>query len=203
MKATLLAAETQRLARLAVTDPAQVAARLRRYGGLVRAAVLFRSCRRGSLVNAQGPVRVVADGDIRLGDRVQFVKGVIPTSLVAHRGAELRIGGGTILAPGALLEAARSVRIGERCMLAPQVSVCDVDADGAAPIVVGDDVWLAHGVIVEPGVTIGSGSVVSAGSVVRRDVPPRSLAAGNPATCAPLDAVDDDLRARRVSPRQG
>lgn len=202
MRPTLLASEAIRLARLTVTDPAQIAARIRRYGGVVRAAVLFRSCRRGSLVNAQGPVRVVAEGEIRLGDRVQFVRGVTPTSLVAHRGAELVVGAGTIFAPGASLEAARSVRIGARCMFAPQVSVCDVDRDGAAPIVIGDDVWLAHGVIVEPGVTIGAGSVVSAGSVVRRDVPPRSLAAGNPATCAPLDAVDD-LRPRRASRDQG
>jgi maltose O-acetyltransferase len=73
-------------------------------------------------------------------------------------------------------------------MIASMVRVCDVDADGAAPIVIGDDVWLAHGVIVEPGVTIGAGSVVSAGSVVRRDIPPRSLAAGNPVTCTPLVA---------------
>jgi acetyltransferase-like isoleucine patch superfamily enzyme len=188
VKVGLLAREGLRLALLA-TQPSEAYRRLPRFAGLVRAAILFRGCRRGSLVNAQAHVRVVAEGEVRIGDRVQFEEGVIPAALVAHRGAELVIGAGTMVAPAATLEASRSVRVGERCMIASLVRVCDCDADGAAPIVIGDDVWLAHGVTIEPGVTIGPGSVVSAGSVVRCDVPPRSLAGGNPATCVPLDAV--------------
>lgn len=50
----------------------------------------------------------------------------------------------------------------------------------AAPITIGDNVWLAGGVIVCAGVTIGENTVVGAGSVVTRDLPPRVLAAGNP-----------------------
>lgn len=49
------------------------------------------------------------------------------------------------------------------------------------PIVVEDDVWLGRRVIVMAGVRIGRGSVVGAGAVVTKDVPPYSLAAGNPA----------------------
>lgn len=48
------------------------------------------------------------------------------------------------------------------------------------PIAIGDDVWLGGNVVVLPGVTIGVGTVVAAGSVVRRDLPPHVLAAGNP-----------------------
>ncbi|MEG0757396.1 MAG: GNAT family N-acetyltransferase, partial [Raoultibacter sp.] len=48
------------------------------------------------------------------------------------------------------------------------------------PIVVGDDVWLASGVTVNPGVTIGEGAVIGSGSVVTKDVPPHTLAFGNP-----------------------
>ena len=48
------------------------------------------------------------------------------------------------------------------------------------PIAIGDDVWLGGNVVVLPGVTIGAGTVVAAGSVVRRDLPPHVLAAGNP-----------------------
>jgi maltose O-acetyltransferase len=66
-------------------------------------------------------------------------------------------------------------------MLASLVRICDRGRDGVSPVTIGDDVWLAHGVIVEPGVTIGDGSVVSAGSVVTRDVPAGHLAGGNPA----------------------
>ncbi|MFJ4653492.1 sugar O-acetyltransferase [Nocardia sp. NPDC088792] len=51
----------------------------------------------------------------------------------------------------------------------------------AAPITIGDNVWLGGGVIVCPGVTIGSNTVVGAGSVVTRSLPEKVFAAGNPA----------------------
>lgn len=50
----------------------------------------------------------------------------------------------------------------------------------ARPIVIENDCWLASNVIVCGGVTIGEGAVIGAGSVVTRDIPPHSLAAGNP-----------------------
>jgi len=51
----------------------------------------------------------------------------------------------------------------------------------AAPVIVGRDAWIGIGAIILSGVTVGEGSVVSAGSVVTREVPPRYLVAGNPA----------------------
>jgi acetyltransferase-like isoleucine patch superfamily enzyme len=48
-------------------------------------------------------------------------------------------------------------------------------------IVVEDECWLGANVVVVPGVHIGKHSVVAAGSIVTRDVPPFSIAAGNPA----------------------
>jgi len=53
--------------------------------------------------------------------------------------------------------------------------------ESARPIVVGDNVWLCAGVIVCPGVTIGDDSVIGAGSVVTRDIPPGVVAFGSPA----------------------
>ncbi len=50
----------------------------------------------------------------------------------------------------------------------------------AKPITIGSDCWLASNVTVCGGVTIGEGCVIGAGSVVTRDIPPYSLAAGNP-----------------------
>lgn len=50
----------------------------------------------------------------------------------------------------------------------------------ARPIKVGDNVWIGGGVSVLPGVTIGDNCVIGAGSVVNRDIPSWSLAAGNP-----------------------
>ena len=48
-------------------------------------------------------------------------------------------------------------------------------------IVIGEDCWLGGNVIVLPGVTIGKGSTIGAGSVVTKDVPDYCVAAGNPA----------------------
>ncbi len=48
-------------------------------------------------------------------------------------------------------------------------------------IVIGNDVWICAGATILSGVTIGNGAVIGAGSVISRDVPPYSVAAGNPA----------------------
>jgi probable biosynthetic protein (TIGR04098 family) len=50
-----------------------------------------------------------------------------------------------------------------------------------ADIVIGRDVWLGYGCVVLAGVTVGDGAIVGAGAVVREDVPPGGIAAGNPA----------------------
>ena len=49
------------------------------------------------------------------------------------------------------------------------------------PITINDNVWIATGAIVLPGVTIGEGAVVGAGSVVTKDVEPWTVVGGNPA----------------------
>ena len=50
----------------------------------------------------------------------------------------------------------------------------------AYPITVGDNVWFGAGVIVLPGVSIGSDTVIGAGSVVTKDIPSGVVAVGNP-----------------------
>ncbi len=50
-----------------------------------------------------------------------------------------------------------------------------------APIVIGKNVWIGSGAVVVPGVRIGDGAIIGAGSVVTRDVPPNVVAAGAPA----------------------
>lgn len=56
----------------------------------------------------------------------------------------------------------------------------NVGLEYAYPIVVGDNVWIGAGVQVMPGVTIGSNVVIGSGSIVTRDIPPNSVAVGNP-----------------------
>ncbi|MBB6469600.1 acetyltransferase-like isoleucine patch superfamily enzyme [Aminobacter lissarensis] len=49
------------------------------------------------------------------------------------------------------------------------------------PTVVGHDVWIGYRAMIMPGVSIGNGAVVAAGSVVTKDIPPYAIVAGNPA----------------------
>ena len=54
-------------------------------------------------------------------------------------------------------------------------------ADKGGDVIIGDRVWIAYRAIILPGVTIGEGAVVGAGSVVTKDVEPYTIVAGNPA----------------------
>ena len=172
-----------------VRDPSQGAERIGRAFGVLRAHLIFRGCECGELVNVQGPVQVERRGRIVIGDRVQFERGMIATELVCEQDAELMIGAETGFNYGVSLRASRSIRIGKRCMIASMVHIRDEDRERVAPIVIGDDVWIAHGAMIEPGVTIGEGSVISTGSVVVTDVPAHSIAIGNPATCMPISIM--------------
>jgi maltose O-acetyltransferase len=84
------------------------------------------------------------------------------------------------------------VRIGDDVQIGPYVQLLTAlhpvaagarrdKWEAAKPITVGDNVWLGGGVIVLPGVTIGNDTVVGAGAVVTRDLPPGVVAVGNPA----------------------
>ena len=50
----------------------------------------------------------------------------------------------------------------------------------AKPITIADDVWIGGGAVLLPGITIGQGSVIAAGSVVTKDIPAGVVAGGNP-----------------------
>ncbi|MCP3101862.1 acyltransferase [Myxococcus sp. K15C18031901] len=157
---------------------------------LARARWLFRSVQlRGHNVAAYGPMAVQNDGIIALGDRLTFVGGMMPSSLVCHPGARLTIGDDTQFNYGVSLEAWESVSVGARCMFASFVRLGDRDGQRTAPIVIEDDVWVAHGAIIMPGVRVGARSVVAAGSIVTQDVPPDTLAMGNPARNMSLELV--------------
>ena len=86
----------------------------------------------------------------------------------------------------------RSITIGDGCSISWDVDILDSngghslsvhseDADPDAPVSIGDDVWIGHGVTILPGVSIGDNSIVAAKSLVNRDVPDNSLVGGIPA----------------------
>ncbi|MCB2296307.1 sugar O-acetyltransferase [Clostridium tagluense] len=83
------------------------------------------------------------------------------------------------------------VTIGDNVMFAPNVSLFtaghpihfeprNAGLEYAFPINIGNNVWLGGGVIVNPGITIGDNVVIGSGSVVTKDIPPNSIAVGNP-----------------------
>lgn len=166
----------------------------------LRARVALRDCQLGRRVYAFGRVLVENHGTIRLADGCHFVAGLLPAELRCGPGAILELGEDSGVGHGVSIEVHGAVRIGRRTMLASLVRICDQGRDGVAPVTIGDDVWLAHGVIVEPGVSIGDGSVVSAGSVVTRDVPAGHLASGNPARSMRLSLAVPSARAGLAGP---
>lgn len=83
------------------------------------------------------------------------------------------------------------ITIGDYVFLGPSVSLFTahhpIDTEMrnqlleyAAPITIGDNVWIGGNTVVVPGVTIGSNVVIGAGSVVTKDIPDNVVAAGNP-----------------------
>lgn len=58
-----------------------------------------------------------------------------------------------------------------------------IDEQGVStkPVVIGNDIWVGANAVILPGVTIGDHSVIAAGAIVTKDVPPHSLVAGVPA----------------------
>lgn len=168
-------------------DPQTLFQKAGRIFGRIRAKALFRGCEGGDALCATGHVRVRLDGRARLGARVTFLGGMIPSEVTVGRGASLVIGEQTIFNYGVSIAAQSAVTIGRRCMFGSFVRISDESLGRVAPVVLGDDVWVAHGAIIEPGVRIGDGSVVSAGSVVTTDVPARSVAIGNPARAMSLE----------------
>jgi virginiamycin A acetyltransferase len=66
-------------------------------------------------------------------------------------------------------------------------------AESRGDTVVGSDVWLGYQTLVMPGVTIGHGAVVAAGSVVVGDIPPYAIAGGNPARVLRLRYPEEEV----------
>ncbi len=162
---------------------------LDRAAGILRAQFLLRGAGLGRHVYAGRGLLVDGDGDVILGDRVALHGGIVASALSCARGARLEIGAESIFNYGVRIDARAFIMIGARCRFGSMVYISDTGRNGSRGVVVEDDVWLAHGAIIEPGVRVGAGSVVSAGSVVTSDVPPASMAVGNPARSLPLRLV--------------
>lgn len=144
----------------------------------------------GRLARVHGRPRITNRGILTIGDHVTMLSTVAPCELLVFEGASLDIGAHSFINYGTSIAATGSVRIGRRCLLGMHSIIFDNDfhevehrscRPAPRPVVLEDNVWLGHRTLVLPGVTIGSDSVVGAGSVVVQDIPPRCIAVGNPA----------------------
>jgi maltose O-acetyltransferase len=117
---------------------------------------------------------------------------VVRAPLYVDYGEHLTIGPRTFVNFGLVALDVAPISIGADCQIGPNVQLLTAyhptepeprraKLEAAAPIAIGDNVWLGSGAIVLPGVTIGDDSVIGAGAVVTKDVPAGVVAFGNPA----------------------
>lgn len=103
---------------------------------------------------------------------------------------KIELGQRNVINFGCLLDGRKfSIRTGDDVSIGPEASILTLGHDPQSPefedrggdVVIGDRVWIGYRAIILPGLTIGEGAVVGAGSVVTKDVEPYSMVAGNPA----------------------
>ena len=111
--------------------------------------------------------------------------------LTIDYGMLLTIGDRTFINADFMIIGGGKVTIGDDCLIGPRCAIYTPNhAEDAVrrrdgwelplPVTIGDNVWLGGSVTITPGVTIGSDSIIGAGSVVTRDIPAGVVAAGNP-----------------------
>lgn len=149
----------------------------------------------GNGVNIMHGVSINAKGHpnnrVYLGDKVSLERGV---DMRAMKDTHIHIDEGTFIGPYVCLAGPGNIKIGKWCLIAAHVGIFannhifddptqTIEDQGITRegIVIEDDCWLGHAVTVLDGVTIGKGSVIGAGAVVTKDIPPFSIAVGVPA----------------------
>lgn len=108
--------------------------------------------------------------------------------LFCDHGLRTRFGAGVFINQGCSLSDRGGLTIGDRVLIGPRVTITTTghpvdladryDGITLGPVVIEDDVWIGAAATICPGVTIGRGSVVGAGTVVAEDVPPMTVVTG-------------------------
>lgn len=105
-------------------------------------------------------------------------------------GRKVHLGDRNVINFGCLFDGRHyQIRTGCDVSIGPEASILTLGhdpqslefSDKGGDVIIGDRVWIAYRAIILPGVTIGEGAVVGAGSVVTKDVEPYTIVAGNPA----------------------
>jgi acetyltransferase-like isoleucine patch superfamily enzyme len=131
--------------------------------------------------------------DITLEKHVALDEGVVLITGGPRRPNKLLIGTGTYVNRYTIFDAHQHLHIGRNVMIGPHCYFTDADHSTepgssvqsqpmrVSSLIVEDEAWIGAHVTVLPGVRIGRGAVVGAGSVVTRDVPSMAIAVGSPA----------------------
>lgn len=155
----------------------------------------FRRFGSGSVI--RGPVEILGESMIEVGDRVYFGPGCW---LMAHGSPRpdgkpvIRVGDRCSFADGLVLTAFEELIIGDDVLIGrnvhisdhahefrnPEIPIINQGVTAPRPVRVGSGSWIGQGVVICPGVTIGRNSVIGANSIVRADVPDHAVAAGVP-----------------------
>jgi acetyltransferase-like isoleucine patch superfamily enzyme len=144
----------------------------------------------GRWTRLRGRAIIQNEGEIVIGERVQLLFGYAPGVLAAFAGGRLELGDRVTVNYGADIAATGLVQIGADSAIGTHVMILDNDFHDIAdfsrrpeprPVIIKNNVWVGNRSVILPGVTIGAGAVIGAGSVVMTDIPERCLAMGNPA----------------------
>jgi acetyltransferase-like isoleucine patch superfamily enzyme len=130
-----------------------------------------------------------AKGKIVLGIDTRLRGGPVRIQLVARPSARIELGDYVGMGFGSEITAAHLVTIGDHTRIGPMVTIYDTSFHSvdegeevkSGPVKIGRNVWIGRQAMIFAGVSIGDHSVVASGAVVTRDVPPRTVVAGNPA----------------------
>lgn len=163
---------------------------------LANMALLF--CPRGSLMRLRTAVYRACG--VRIGRR-SLLLGSIQLSGHGPVWKRLRIGEDCVVNSPLHVDANALIMIGNGVSIGHHVVLITTDheigpgsrrsgANTCKPIVIEDGCWIGASTTILPGVTVGRGSIVSAGSVVGASIPPNKLAAGVPAR--PIKALPED-----------
>ncbi len=163
-----------------------------------RAVRLADAYQRAFVVDAEAARGLLAELVGHLGEDA-----LIRPPLFVDYGEHLTIGARTFINFNLTALDVAPITIGADCQFGPSVQLLTPThpvepqprrdkLEAAKPITIGDNVWLGGGVIICPGVTIGADSVIGAGSVVTRDIPPNVVAVGNPARVIRSIQGEDD-----------
>jgi acetyltransferase-like isoleucine patch superfamily enzyme len=128
-------------------------------------------------------------GHIKVGKRFVVRGRVARCEIAAKPGAQVLIGDRVFINQGAVIGCVESIEIGDDTLVGDFAAIYDSNyhelepghPDKPRPVRIGKNVWIGSGVLVLPGSEIGDHTVVAARSVVKGVLPPRVLAAGNPA----------------------